>query len=74
MLKKGEYHYARDTKNREAKLARHRRFLEKQKSQAILKNRLTFTIDTTPRHKLPFPGNPVNTKIVRKFQFPNNFL
>jgi transposase len=37
MLKKGEYHYARDGKKHEAKMARYKRFLEKQKNNAILK-------------------------------------
>ena len=36
MLKKGEYHYARDTKNHESKLVQYRRFLENHKSQAVL--------------------------------------
>ena len=36
MLKKGEYHYARDPKNHEAKMAQYRRFLEKQKKEVIL--------------------------------------
>ena len=37
MLKKGEYHYGRDAKNHEAKLAQYRKFLEKQEKTAILK-------------------------------------
>ena len=37
MLKKGEYHYGRDAKNHEAKLAQYRRFLEEPKNQEILK-------------------------------------
>ena len=37
MLKKGEYHYGRDVKNHEAKMAQYRQFLEKQENNAILK-------------------------------------
>jgi hypothetical protein len=37
MLKKGEYHYGRDAKNHEAKMAKYRRFLEKQENDAVLK-------------------------------------
>jgi len=36
MLKKKEYHYARDGKNHEAKMAQYRRFLENQKKGNIL--------------------------------------
>jgi transposase len=36
MLKKGEYHYGRDSVNHEAKLVCYRRFLEKQKKQVNL--------------------------------------
>ena len=39
MLKKGEYHYARDPRNHEAKMAQYRRFLEKHKNNTILKKR-----------------------------------
>jgi len=35
MLKKGEYHYGRDEKNHFAKMVQYRRFLEKQKNNAI---------------------------------------
>ena len=35
-LKKGEYHYARNTKNHRAKPAQYRRFLENHNRQAIL--------------------------------------
>jgi hypothetical protein len=35
MLKKGEYHYGRDLVNHEIKMIQYRRFLEKQKNQAI---------------------------------------
>jgi transposase len=35
MLKKGEYHYARDARNHETKMAQYRRFLEQQKKAAI---------------------------------------
>jgi transposase len=37
MLKKGEYHYGREAKKHEAKMARYKCFLEKHKSQALLK-------------------------------------
>jgi transposase len=37
MLKKGEYHYDRDVRNHERKMAAYRRFLEKQKKQADVK-------------------------------------
>ncbi|MDR2748121.1 MAG: hypothetical protein LBB77_11830 [Treponema sp.] len=36
MLKKGEYHYGRDPANHEMKMVQYRRFLEKQKKEAIL--------------------------------------
>jgi hypothetical protein len=36
MLKKGEYHYGRDPHNHEVKMAQYRRFLEKQKNNAVL--------------------------------------
>jgi transposase len=35
MLKKGEYHYGRDAKKHEAKMAQYRRFLEKQENNAV---------------------------------------
>jgi transposase len=35
MLKKGEYHYARDERNHEAKMAQYRRFLERHSKEAI---------------------------------------
>jgi transposase len=38
MLKKGEYHYGRDAKNHEIKMIQYRRFLEKAKNNAVLKN------------------------------------
>jgi transposase len=37
MLKKGEYHYGRDAKNHEKKMAQYRRFLEKQEKNTNLK-------------------------------------
>ena len=37
MLKKGEYHYGRDVKNHESKMVQYRKFLEKQKNDAVLK-------------------------------------
>ena len=37
MLKKGEYHYGRDTRNHELKMSQYRRFLEKEKNHEILK-------------------------------------
>ena len=37
MLKKGEYHYARDEKSHEAKMAQYRRFLEKPQNEKALK-------------------------------------
>jgi len=37
MLKKGEYHYGRDVKKHEAKMAGYRQFLEKQENNAVLK-------------------------------------
>jgi len=37
MLKKGEYHYGRDEKKHEAKMAQYKRFLEKQKNNEISK-------------------------------------
>jgi transposase len=39
MLKKGEYHYGRDAKNHEAKIAQYQRFLEKQENNAVLKKK-----------------------------------
>jgi len=37
MLKKGEYHYGRDVRNHDAKMAQYRRFLAKYKNHDILK-------------------------------------
>jgi transposase len=37
MLKKGEYHYGRDPRNHEMKMAQYQRFLEKQKNHEMLK-------------------------------------
>jgi hypothetical protein len=42
MLKKREYHYGRDTKNHEAKMAQYRRFLDKQEKIIVLKKPLDF--------------------------------
>ncbi len=38
MLKKGEYHYGRDAKKHEEKMAQYRRFLERQKNRMIVQN------------------------------------
>jgi hypothetical protein len=49
MLKKGEYHYGRDPRNHQMKMAQYQHFLENQKRGDFTKNRLTFIIDEKVR-------------------------